>query len=322
VGTGLPAGFSMRAPATADGPGLVAMLNEESEALIGVPLADLDWVMLPWTAPGADLERDFAVFEGRGGALAGYLIVDWHPADGEAFSLGVVAMAFHGQGLGAAIVREAERRGLRRAEEIEPDRRVVIRVGSLADEPRVSGLLASLGYREVRRFWRMTRTFDGPPQPPAAIPGIELRPFAEGDGPAAAACAVEAFADHWGPAGSPDEWLHTHVEASQTFHPELWTLAWEGEALAGVLVAEAPSTEDPNLGYVVELGVLRPFRGRGIGEAMLRDAFVKLHGRGMTGVYLYVDSESETGATRLYERVGMSFQPRFATWEKELRAGR
>ena len=32
-----------------------------------------------------------------------------------------------------------------------------------------------------------------------------------------------------------------------------------------------------------------------------------------------VDAESPTGATRLYERVGMVAHPRFAAWEKELR---
>ncbi len=318
----LPAGFTLRPPVMADGPGLVEMSNEETMALIGVPLADLDWFTLPWTAPGVNLERDFAVFEGPGGDLAGYLMIDWHVNEGEVFALGIVAVRFHGQGLGTAMVREAERRAHLLAGTIEPERRVVMRIGALADEPRVSELLASLGYREVRRFWRMSIAFDRPPQPPAAVEGIELRPFAAGDERAAAAAMAEAFADHWGPEGSQDEWLHSHIEASETFDPALWTLAWEGESLAGVLVGEAPSTEDPALGYVAELGVRRAFRSRGIGEAMLRDAFVKLHGRGMAGAYLYVDSESLTGATRLYERIGMSSQPRFATWEKELRPGR
>ena len=36
---------------------------------------------------------------------------------------------------------------------------------------------------------------------------------------------------------------------------------------------------------------------------------------------LHVDSDSLTGATRLYERVGMTAHPRFATWEKDLRPG-
>jgi hypothetical protein len=32
-----------------------------------------------------------------------------------------------------------------------------------------------------------------------------------------------------------------------------------------------------------------------------------------------VDSESTTGATRLYERVGMRPEPQYATWRKTLR---
>jgi hypothetical protein len=34
---------------------------------------------------------------------------------------------------------------------------------------------------------------------------------------------------------------------------------------------------------------------------------------------LEVDTESITGATRLYERLGMTAEPRFSQWEKELR---
>ena len=64
----------------------------------------------------------------------------------------------------------------------------------------------------------------------------------------------------------------------------------------------------------------RAFRGRGLGEALLRQAFRELSARGRTGCDLHVDSDSVTGATRLYERVGMRAHPRFATWEKELRA--
>jgi hypothetical protein len=32
-----------------------------------------------------------------------------------------------------------------------------------------------------------------------------------------------------------------------------------------------------------------------------------------------VDSESTTGATRVYERAGMSAQPRFSNWERVIR---
>jgi mycothiol synthase len=43
--------------------------------------------------------------------------------------------------------------------------------------------------------------------------------------------------------------------------------------------------------------------------------------RGKRGCDLHVDADSLTGATRLFERVGMRAHPRFALWEKELRPG-
>ena len=49
--------------------------------------------------------------------------------------------------------------------------------------------------------------------------------------------------------------------------------------------------------------------------------FGALYALGSRGAELHVDADSVTGATRLYERVGMSAHPRFATWEKELQPG-
>jgi ribosomal protein S18 acetylase RimI-like enzyme len=101
----------------------------------------------------------------------------------------------------------------------------------------------------------------------------------------------------------------------------LWFVAWDGEELAGYVGAQERSREDPSRGYIPLLGVRRPYRRRGLGEALLRTAFAALSARGRKGVELHVDADSVTGATRLYERVGMSAHPRFATWEKELRPG-
>ena len=86
----------------------------------------------------------------------------------------------------------------------------------------------------------------------------------------------------------------------------------------GVLLAAAESEEDRELGYVGWLGVRREARGRGIGEALLRRSFVKFYELGKLGAQLVVDSESSTGANRLYERVGMTAQPRFANWDRVL----
>jgi mycothiol synthase len=320
---GFPQGFALRSPARSDGEAIVAMMNEESVALRGVAMVGLNWIVTPWTAPGADLEHDFAVVTGPDGDPAGYFFVESHPPFTSVFSVGVVALRHHGRGVGAAVLEEAERRAQRFVALAPAGERVVMHAGALADEPRVAGLLAAHGYAEVRRFARMTIEFEEPPGPPAALSGIEIRPLARGEEPTVYDCMSEAFADHWGPTWPTEEtWLHDHVEASTEFHPDLWQLAWHGSELAGALIAGPDADEDPSLGHVELVGVRRSFRRRGIGEALLRTSFAQFHSRGHRGVALEVDTESITGATRLYERLGMRSEPRFAAWEKELRPGR
>ncbi len=317
--TALPAGFRLRPPLDADAEPLVETINDETTALIGVAVATVDWVTNPWSAPGADRDRDFAVVVDPGGAVAGYLSVESDPPYTEVLGIGVVAVRHHGRGVGAALVAEAERRARRFADMAAPDRPVVMQMGSLADEPHVSRLLSARGYVEVRRFVAMRIDFDGPPAPAAAVEGIEIRGLAPGDEKAVYACLRDAFADHWGETWPTEEaWIHSQVEASDA-DLDLWLLAWRGSELAGVLVADPRAAEHPALGYIAEIGVRREHRRRGIAEALLRTSFAQFHARGSEGTILHVDTQSITGATRVYERVGMTAHPRFATWQKELR---
>ena len=89
--------------------------------------------------------------------------------------------------------------------------------------------------------------------------------------------------------------------------------------IVGALVGSPRSEENPEYGYVDQLGVGRSHRRRGIARALLLESFCEFHRRGKRGVHLHVDTRSPTGATHLYERAGMTSAPRFATWEKELR---
>ena len=312
----LPPGYRLRPPVIEDGPAIADMLNEETVALTGVPLASVEWVTTAWTAPGARLDRDFGVITDSGGAIAGYFLVQFEPPFTSVFGIGAVALSDHGRGIGSAIIEEIGRRGRELAAGHED---VTLRMGVLAGEPRVAALLTAHGFREVRVFWSMTLRFDGPPPPPADIAGIDVRTLIPGQEREVYECAAEAFEDHWGDGFSSEQsWLHRHVYASDSFDPELWYLAWEGERLVGLLLAAADAEEDPELGYVALLGVRREARGRGIGEALLRHSFGKFYELSKRGAQLVVDSESSTGANRLYERVGMTAQPRFANWDRPL----
>jgi ribosomal protein S18 acetylase RimI-like enzyme len=309
----------MRPPQDDDAEDVAAFTNEECVAFLGVPTVNADWLRSRWTAPTVDHECDFAVVESPGEELCAFFGVEAEPPFAEVFALGIIAPAFHGMGLGNAIVTENERRARRFEELADPSARFVIHAGALADEPKASALFSSHGYHEVRRFELRRVDFEGKPPRPPDIDGIRVRGFNIEEARQVYAAHVEAFADHWGVgAETYEDFRHLNLDAPE-YDPALWFLAWDGQTLAGYLIAHEHSREDPSRGYIAVLGVRRPYRRRGLGKALLLHAFGALHARGSRGVDLHVDAESVTGATRLYDRVGMTAHPRFATWEKELR---
>lgn len=317
----LPAGFTIRPAKDDDVEAVVELMNEEAEALMGFRPASADWLRNLWTAPSVDRQRDLAVVESPDGEVCAFVGVAARPPYVEVYVLGVVALGLHGRGIGSELVREGERRARRFVPLAAPDARVVVHFGVLADVPRVNSLLERHGYREVRRFQLMRADFADEMDAPAWPDGLCVRTFDPGEIGELYQAHAEAFADHWGEGVEPEDDFRHEVLDSSTFDPALWFLVWAGGEVAGYVGANLEADEDPARGYVSLLGVRKAFRGRGLGKALLRQAFRELAARGKRGCDLYVDSDSLTGATRLYERVGMRAHPRFATWEKELRAG-
>jgi len=108
----------------------------------------------------------------------------------------------------------------------------------------------------------------------------------------------DAFVDHWGHTERTyEEWLATH-----TIEHELSFLVRTGDEVAAGALCKR---ELFGMGWVDVLGTRREYRRRGLGDALIRHAFRELYARGARRVGLGVDSENPTGATRLYERVGM-----------------
>jgi len=174
-------------------------------------------------------------------------------------------------------------------------------------------LLRSRGLRLVRHFWHM-----GIDLSPGAVAGpaparVAITPLGSGeDLRDAHAVLDEAFADHWDHHPEPFErWVEDLTEGPD-YDPALWRLAWEGEQLVGVLAAAVLDDS----GWVSLLGVRADARGRGIAAALLRDAFAGFAARGTRNALLVVDSANSTGATQLYESVGMSVVKRFDLWER------
>ena len=174
-------------------------------------------------------------------------------------------------------------------------------------------MAAARGLRLIRHFWHMQIDLDGPVEPGPAPDGIEIDGIdPANDLPAVHAIIAAAFVDDPGDHPEPfDRWLEEHA-SSPSYDPTLWLLALDGGVPIGALVARAGDDG----GWVDWLAVLASHRGRGIGTALLRRSFASFAARGLRRVLLNVDAENVTGATAVYERVGMRVVNRWDLWER------
>jgi mycothiol synthase len=194
----------------------------------------------------------------------------------------------------------------------------VIRAVADEGEDPYRRLLEARGYKVVRASFRMAVEFDGPPPAPELPEGLAVRPYRAGEEERAVHAAVtDAFSDGWDHTPLPyEEFLHWATTANSD--PALWWVALDGERIAGVCLCRPTAQGDEARGWVESLGVLRPWRGRGLGRALLLIAFGEFHQRGQSGAALSVDTENVTGAVRLYEGVGMHVTRRLDTYERPL----
>jgi ribosomal protein S18 acetylase RimI-like enzyme len=134
--------------------------------------------------------------------------------------------------------------------------------------------------------------------------GYQLR-TASGPGDAASIHAVSnaAFADHFDSTPLPFErWLE--FVTGPTSAPDQWTVVEHGGVIVGFAIGSNRYAEG-DAGYVASLAVLREHRGRGLATALLQARFAGDRRLGRRATLLHCDSENITGATRIYEQVGM-----------------
>ena len=183
-------------------------------------------------------------------------------------------------GIGAALLERIERRA---AEHLAGTPDGTFRHGIDAADVGAEALVRARGLQPVRRFCHMQRNLDGRVDPGPAPAGLRIVAVdADRDLPAVHDVLQRAFAEHWGHFEEPFERWAADVAAGPGYDPGLWLLARDGDEPAGILVAEVLDGR----GWIADLGVLTPWRGRGLGAALLRRAFQTFRARGLREVML------------------------------------
>jgi mycothiol synthase len=275
----------------------------------GQIVLDADFVREGWSRGDFDLATDAWVVLDGAGVIVGYGHVTREEPD-VLESWGVVHPEHRGRGIGASLLDRIEKRSADLLAGLPSPRfRHAINAGDRA----AAAMLKARGLRPVRHFWHMGIDLEGPVEPGRSPEGIEIGGIEpHEDLSAVHAVLIAAFAEDWGHHPEPfDRWAEEET-SSPSYDPTLWLLARDGGVPVGALTASVLGDR----GWVGEIGVLAPHRGRGIAAALLRRSFATLARRGFRHVLLNVDAENPTGATALYERVGMRVVKRWDLWER------
>jgi mycothiol synthase len=286
---------TLRPPRDDEFDAMLELMNAHQLAAFGEADYTADDLRTWLTTPYVVVERDIRVLE-RDGRLIGYADADPTREEPPLWWCDVkVDPSVDAGEVVAELVAWLEERAVEGR----------LRVWTSEEDARIVGAFAALGFEPIRHSYRMEIDLADELREPAWPSEISVRTATAEDHRSVYDAVVEVWRDTNDPIDDTfEEWAHWHVERD-SYDPSLWFLALVGDKLAGFSICR-PDPVDPVAGYVNLLGVRRPWRRQGLGEALLLRSFEAFREKGMTRGTLGVDASSVTGATRLYERAGMS----------------
>lgn len=310
------ASFTLRAATKDDLDGVFSVVVSSDMREFGEIDTPKDEFAVDWAE--MDHANDVQLAIGHDGQFVGYANCrregEFSGIDAE----GYVHADHEGRGIGTALIRWTEQRAADFVGLAPEGTRVMLQNPTNAYNTEAAALLTGLGYVLARQFWRMQIVFSDPPPIGAAPEGITIRAArTEADERRIWKATEAAFAQHWGHRPrSFDSWTKRRKQFDHD--PGLWWMAFAGDDVVGTLIGKVPPGGG---GWIQDVGVLPEWRQRGIAHALLERSFASFYERGLPSVALGVDTANATGATKVYERAGMSIVRGFSIWEKMLRDG-
>jgi mycothiol synthase len=216
---------------------------------------------------------------------------------------------------GSELITEVIAQSLRHAAEIHPDYEHLFGVNSKDTVMREA--LESFGMEGIRTYWRMRRTLDARAKADTSKDKVEIRLVSgREDLEIWWALHQDAFSKHFGFAPRPMELWIEQTTSAGTMDPDGCFLAfYEGEPAGYVQMANA--NYHLNGGYVDLIGVSHEFQGRGLGQVLLQHAINYSVDQGREFIELNVDTGNESGALKLYEKLGFSPSSSWVQYENK-----
>jgi len=177
--------------------------------------------------------------------------------------------------------------------------------------------LESLGMQVIRTYWHMKKELVARDNLPNSRPEVSIRLVAgDEDMQTWWKLHQDSFSNHFGFAPRPmDLWIEQTIAARTIDKDACFILEYESEPAGFVQMANA--NYHLNGGYVDVLGVAHKFQGLGLGQILLQHAINHSIQQGREFIELNVDSGNESGALRLYEKLGFKPNSAWAQYENK-----
>lgn len=228
-------------------------------------------------------------------------------------------------GINGALIDVGLREGRARFDLVFPDPEEAMqnaKAGAYANDAGLRADLEERGFSEVRRFWRMkvdhwsvdalgggdaqgVGTQARAEVADLAARGYTLRPFRDTEAELRGLHEAHsaAFLDHFDFTPVDLETWLGYVTGGTNDRAQWLVAERDGRIVAYAQGSNRYAAEGS--GYVASIGVIREHRGQGPARALLRARTGDDVASGLISTMLHVDAESPTGATALYESVGM-----------------
>ncbi len=319
---GLLPDVEARAVTMADVPVLTDLVHRISIDATGTTDTSEDEMRDELVGPRFDIERDtLLILDSRGRALVYGQAYDEHDDRGY---VDVYVDPVFDDATFAQVAERAVKATLDRLAEAVRERSgtgTVAAAGLYRGEDRMLAAYKAQGFESSTTYWRMSIDIGEKDTFAAVIPNnVEIKAV-NPDDDEVMALAVELTNDTFsGHHGHVELNLENYIKSwrgTAKYDPKAWWFAFDSGEPVGLCIGDEAKL-DENIGYVPWLGVKKSARGKGIARALLLTAFDEYARRGRTKVQLGVDTANDTGATRLYESVGMHSVMTFDTLEQQI----
>jgi mycothiol synthase len=237
-----------------------------------------------------------------------------------AFLLGDVHPDWRRRGLGRRLIDLQRERATSLLHASDHDLPRFVRAQAYEWRHDATALFEAAGLTAVRYHDELIRPLESL-SAPSSPAGVILEGFTDSHAEPCRILMNTAFADHWGSSPrSAEAWASMLEEYGQRPDLSFVAVSAAGEIVGATLNFHVPEDQEVTGrldGWIGMLGVLRPWRKRGVASALIVASLHAFARAGFTHAMLGVDSANPSGAYSLY--TGLGFQPLHRSVTYELR---